>query len=258
MECIYCHRRFKPQRNDALTCSGRCRVAYGRWLREITPPWPTPPAGGFQLVSIDLPLGWEAYSPTGEGRSPQSHYPVLEPRVCIRLLRPMLAPTSRGGVMAKDSISAWWVYGPRREPYIGPRFAVALGQITRACGFTVTTELLTWIKVEEIGAGAFAGWVKPGGYGTGKTTRKGVENMLGARHGAGLPVCDHGVDQRVFAVKGEHSEKPDEAYHRLERLYGDVRRLELFATKERPGWETWGHIEGSDFVGRLRERGLLP
>jgi hypothetical protein len=247
MKCIVCHVPFKAHRADALTCSGRCRVACHRYLQEITPPWPTSPPGGYQLVSIDLPLGWEAYSPKGEGRSPQSKYPTLEPRTCIRLLRPMLAPLSRGGVMAKNSISAWWVYGPRREPGHDARFRVALGQIIEGCGYTVTTELLTWIKVAEIGTGDFAGWVRPGGFGEGKTTRKGVENMLGAKRGTGIPVCDHGVDHRVFAVKGAHSEKPDEAYHQLERLYGEVHRLELFGIKLRPGWTVWGRIKGSEF-----------
>jgi hypothetical protein len=145
MKCVVCHVPFKAHRADALTCSGRCRVAYHRYLQEITPPWPTPPPGGYQLVSIDLPLGWEAYSPKGEGRSPQSKYPTLEPRTCIRLLRPMLMPVYRGGVMAKNSVSAWWVYGPRREPSHDARFRVALGQIIEGCGYTVTTELLTWI-----------------------------------------------------------------------------------------------------------------
>jgi N6-adenosine-specific RNA methylase IME4 len=81
--------------------------------------------------------------------------------------------------------------------------------------------------------------------------------MWGAKRGKGVPIRDHGVDQRVFAPRGEHSEKPDEAYHALERLYGDVRRLELFGTKLRRGWTVWGHIAGSRFVTRLRERGLL-
>jgi len=230
-------------------------MAYMRWLHEITPPWPTPPPGGFQLAAIDLPLSFIAYSPRGEGRSPQSKYITLEPRTCNRLLRPMLAPISGGGIMARHAITAWWVYGPRAEPVSEARFRFALGQIITGCGFTYTTELITWIKVDEIGTGEWEGWVRPGTFGEGKTTRKGVENMWGAKRGKGLPIRDHSVDQRVFAPKGRHSEKPDEAYHRLERLYGEVSRLELFATKERSGWKGWGHIEGSEFVERLRERG---
>ena len=39
---------------------------------------------------------------------------------------------------------------------------------------------------------------------------------------------------------GEHSEKPDEAYLRMQRLFGGP-YLELFARKERPGWTVWGN-----------------
>jgi len=37
------------------------------------------------------------------------------------------------------------------------------------------------------------------------------------------------VPKAIFAPRRGHSEKPGEAYERLERLFGDVRRLELFA-----------------------------
>ncbi|RDT47348.1 DNA methyltransferase, partial [Escherichia coli] len=40
---------------------------------------------------------------------------------------------------------------------------------------------------------------------------------------------------------GEHSEKPAEARHRLERLYGDVPRIELFSRRSVPGWDHWGN-----------------
>jgi N6-adenosine-specific RNA methylase IME4 len=39
----------------------------------------------------------------------------------------------------------------------------------------------------------------------------------------------------------EHSRKPDNVFEALERLFGPVRRLELFARRSRPGWEVWGN-----------------
>ena len=64
----------------------------------------------------------------------------------------------------------------------------------------------------------------------------------------GLParLADHrcvlrtDVHQVVIAPVGEHSEKPDEVYRRIERLYRGP-YLELFARKEREGWKTWGN-----------------
>ncbi len=37
-----------------------------------------------------------------------------------------------------------------------------------------------------------------------------------------------------------HSEKPAAFAADIERLYGDVPRIELFARKRRRGWDYWG------------------
>jgi hypothetical protein len=47
------------------------------------------------------------------------------------------------------------------------------------------------------------------------------------------------VHQVVIAPVGEHSEKPDEVYRRIERLFPGP-YLELFARKPRAHWTTWG------------------
>jgi N6-adenosine-specific RNA methylase IME4 len=39
----------------------------------------------------------------------------------------------------------------------------------------------------------------------------------------------------------EHSQKPAEARFRLEKLYGDVPRIELFSRCGAPGWDHWGN-----------------
>ena len=48
------------------------------------------------------------------------------------------------------------------------------------------------------------------------------------------------VHQVVIAPVGEHSEKPDEVYRRIERLYPGP-YLELFARKPRDRWRDWGN-----------------
>jgi N6-adenosine-specific RNA methylase IME4 len=60
----------------------------------------------------------------------------------------------------------------------------------------------------------------------------------------------------VIAPVGEqHSEKPDEVYRRIERLYPGP-YLELFARKPRDGWTVWGneiapYDANADFAGSL-------
>src|SRR5215469_2482049 len=131
-------------------------------------------------------------------------------------LRPMIEQ-----VTAKHCAFCVWVYGPRLPDTL---------RILTGWGLTYKGELLTWRKT--------------GAFGTGKTTRKSIENAWLATRGKGVPIRDHGVGQYFEAPRGVHSEKPDEAYARLGCLYGDVRRLDLLARRARPGWVPWGNEAG--------------
>jgi len=75
LKCAYCRETFKAVRRDAVTCSPTCRKARERKLRAQTPPLPE---GTFDLLLIDLPLAYQAYSKKGEGRSPQHHYDTMD------------------------------------------------------------------------------------------------------------------------------------------------------------------------------------
>jgi N6-adenosine-specific RNA methylase IME4 len=92
--------------------------------------------------------------------------------------------------------------------------------------------------------------------GMGYGTRKTCESLWLAICGDGLKRVDKGVRQGFVADEGRHddgstglivarrrenSRKPDEIYVALERLFGDVRRIELFGRRERPGWTHWGN-----------------
>lgn len=69
--------------------------------------------------------------------------------------------------------------------------------------------------------------------------------LLGIR--GKMPVVAKNVRQLVVSPLGEHSEKPPEVRQRIEALYGDVPRIELFARKDYPGWATWGdETQGSN------------
>src|SRR5215469_16767850 len=102
MRCEECGKRFTPRRASAITCSNRCRIARHRRLHASTPPWPE---GTYDLVMVDFPLRWVGYSAKGEGRSPQRHYPTMDVRPLIRLLRPMF-----DALAAKNCVVCWWVY----------------------------------------------------------------------------------------------------------------------------------------------------
>jgi len=126
-------------------------------------------------------------------------------------------------IAAPDSILAVWVNDA--APAETLRGIEAWGLGTRHGGFV-------WTKVSKAG--------KPS-IGLGHTTRKDSEQMWLAKRGDGLIRVDKGVSQTIVSQRREHSRKPDEAYTRLERLYGDVSRIELFSRRERPGWSRWGN-----------------
>jgi N6-adenosine-specific RNA methylase IME4 len=74
----------------------------------------------------------------------------------------------------------------------------------------------------------------------GNYTRQNVEMCLIATRGNGLPRQSASVRQVIYSCLGEHSEKPKEVHHRLEELYGDVPRLELFAREKYGDWDVYG------------------
>lgn len=49
------------------------------------------------------------------------------------------------------------------------------------------------------------------------------------------------VHQVIISHVEEHGKKPDEVRERIERLMGDVPRIELFARQKADGWDVWGN-----------------
>jgi len=47
--------------------------------------------------------------------------------------------------------------------------------------------------------------------------------------------------QLIMGERGRHSEKPSEAYERLERMFPDALKIDLFARKTRQGWDSFGN-----------------
>jgi N6-adenosine-specific RNA methylase IME4 len=213
--CTECQKLFAASRKGAITCSERCRVARHRRLHAVTPPWPK--GGSFDLWMVDLPLRFTGRSLKGEGRSPQRHYSTMDIAALIAM-RPMI-----DAVAAKHATFCFWVYGPRIPDLL---------KVIEGWRLVFKGELFCWEKISKTGGDRIGG---------GLSTRKQVENAWYATRGNGLARLDKGVSQLIRAPRGIHSEKPDEAYDRLLRLYGGTHRLDLFGRKSRPGWVSWGN-----------------
>lgn len=105
-------------------------------------------------------------------------------------------------------------------------------EVIEAWGFEYKTLGFNWIKLNNNGSVFF---------GIGHYTKSNSELCLIATKGGGLPIKDNTISQIVMSKRQEHSKKPHEIYKKIELLYGEVSRIELFARHKRQGWDTWGN-----------------
>ena len=95
-----------------------------------------------------------------------------------------------------------------------------------------------WIKTKQDGTPIGAQGVRP------SIVKPLTELVLVAsnvENGRPLKLYDESICQTVFAPKQDHSHKPDEVQERIEQMYPDATRLEMFARRQRDGWDAWGH-----------------
>ena len=87
-------------------------------------------------------------------------------------------------------------------------------------------------------------------FGMGFSTRAGSESaLIGVRGKLGELIDDHSVRAVIEAKVGRHSQKPHEFREAIEKLCGDVPRVELFARDAAAGWDRWGNQAPQDKSG---------
>jgi N6-adenosine-specific RNA methylase IME4 len=165
------------------------------------------------VIAVDPPWPFETYSERARG-GVWEHYETM-PLDTIKIL-----PIAQ--LAADDCALFLWCTWPNMPIW---------SQVIEAWGFRFTSLGFDWIKTNPKGEGLH--------WGNGYTTRQNPEPCLLAKRGNPLRL-DAGVHSVIMSPVGAHSEKPDEAYRRMEQLYGGP-RLELFARKARNGWTVWGN-----------------
>jgi MT-A70 len=103
-------------------------------------------------------------------------------------------------------------------------------EVLKAWGFVHKTTAFIWAKQKESGEGWHIG--------QGRWTSPSSENCWLATRGKPKRLNGH-VRQLIVAPATEQSLKPDEIHDRIERLV-EGPYLELFASRQRRGWVTWG------------------
>ena len=92
-------------------------------------------------------------------------------------------------------------------------------------------------------------WNKVTGIPAAFTIRYGHEYLLYMYKGKLIPVDknERGKIHTVFKEQVKrHSQKPEEAYRIIERLYPSQKKIELFARNKRIGWDSWGNEVEND------------
>lgn len=130
----------------------------------------------------------------------------------------------------------WWVGAMPQEAI----------DLCRAWGFRlVNMNGFVWRKLTKRGLPFF---------GMGFATRAGSESALVAVRGKLSEVIkDRSVRAVTEAPVGRHSEKPHAFREAIEKLCGDVPRIELFAREAFHGWDCWGNQAPQDKTGEQEE-----
>ena len=102
-----------------------------------------------------------------------------------------------------------------------------------AWGFKYVTVAFVWEKLTVNGnlVANLGAW-----------TMKNCELCLFGTRGSMLPYKQrNNIYQLIKAERTVHSHKPEEARNRIEQLFGDLSRIELFARQKTEGWDVWGN-----------------
>ena len=126
-------------------------------------------------------------------------------------------------VADKDCILFLWVTMPKLKEAF---------KVIEDWGFTYKTCAFSWIKLNPKANTIFKG--------VGRWVQGNNELVLLCTKGKPKRVSKS-VSQIVMAKRGRHSQKPVEVYNRIEKLMGNVPKLELFARERRQGWDVWGN-----------------
>lgn len=183
----------------------------------------------YRCIALDPP-----WTESGGGkckRGADRHYPLMRlPDIVTAILR---APCWRP---AEDA-HLWCWYTDNHLPQ-----ALAL---VEQLGFRYI-RTLQWVKADSVELGEkFKPVYILQRFGLGQYLRGQHEGCILAVRGNGRSLVQfRDVGSVVMAPKTKlHSEKPAAAYEKMERVSPGP-RLEMFARRERPGWEVWGNEVG--------------
>jgi len=150
------------------------------------------------------------YTFGNEERNIQINYPTMSHQDICAL------PVSK--LATKDALLFLWATSPKLHEAM---------DVLKAWQFDYKT-CAVWVKNRPI---------------TGYYFRQQHELLLIGTKGNGIPT-PRPENRPVSIIPGlvrEHSRKPDELYEIIEKMYPELKKIELFARNRREGWTAWGN-----------------
>ena len=216
-DCIRFAERIKLEYDDSFerfsnsVTKPSWRMIVLEWLpsrrRRRFSPVDTPalPPGIFNVIYADPPWRYQ-FTPT-YSREVEKNYPTMSLDDICAIQIPA----------AEDAILFLWATSPKLEEAM---------RVLNEWGVEYRTSMI-WVK-DRIGMGHYV--------------RGQHELILIGRKGKiRTPEESDRPSSVIMSPRREHSQKPDEVYDLIERMYPSGTYLELFSRNERDGWEMWGN-----------------
>lgn len=167
----------------------------------------TSPVLRYPIVLADPP--WRYEHVKTESRAIENQYPTMDTdAICAMPIQKLVTD---------DAVLFLWAPSPKLEEAM---------RVIRAWGFVPKTSMV-WVK-DRIGMGYYV--------------RAQHELLLIATRGEPPTPPESARPSSVIeAPVGAHSVKPVAAHEAIERMYPELPKLELFARKQRAGWQAWGN-----------------
>ena len=105
-------------------------------------------------------------------------------------------------------------------------------EVLRSWGFAYKTIAFNWIKTTS--KGNYCKNVAPWTMKSSEICLLGIKGRMTKYKQA------NNIESLVIAQRTQHSQKPNELRKRIEDLFGDLPRIELFAREKTDGWDVWG------------------
>jgi len=106
-------------------------------------------------------------------------------------------------------------------------------EVLESWGFKYKTIGFNWIKKYASGSFCvnFAPW----------TLKSWEICLIGIKGTMGKYKQVNNIQGLIIAERTKHSKKPNEVRSRIDKLFGDIPKIELFAREKVEGWDAWGN-----------------